>query len=268
MSFKKIFPMNKPIIAMVHFPPLPGTPLFKKENTLKSIIDYTRKDLIALQNAGVDAVMFGNENDRPYELDVNIASTTTMAYVIGNLKKDINIPFGVNVLWDAMSTIALAAATGASFAREIFTGSYASDMGFWNPDAGKAVRYKKSLERDDLVLLYNISAEFAYSLDRRTLAERAKSVVFSLIPDALLVSGPRTGVSANMNELKAVKDIVSDVPVLANTGVNKSNVEDILEIADGVVIGSSLKVDGDTWKAVDENRAKEFMDLVNRIRKK
>ena len=260
--------MDKPIIAMVHFPPLPGTPLFKKDDTLESIIESTRKDLVALQNAGVDAVMFGNENDRPYELNVNIASTTTMAYVIGNLKKDINIPFGVNVLWDAISTIALAAATGASFAREIFTGTYASDMGFWNPDAGKAVRYKKSLERDNLVLLYNISAEFAYSMDKRTLAERAKSVVFSSIPDALLVSGPLTGVSTSIDELKAVKDIVRDVPVLANTGVNISNVKDILEVADGVVIGSSLKVNGDTWKAVDENRAKKFMDEVNKIRKK
>ena len=268
MSFKNIFPMDKPIIAMVHFPPLPGTPLFKKDDTLESIIESTRKDLVALQNAGVDAVMFGNENDRPYELNVNIASTTTMAYVIGNLKKDINIPFGVNVLWDAISTIALAAATGASFAREIFTGTYASDMGFWNPDAGKAVRYKKSLERDNLVLLYNISAEFAYSMDKRTLAERAKSVVFSSIPDALLVSGPLTGVSTSIDELKAVKDIVRDVPVLANTGVNISNVKDILEVADGVVIGSSLKVNGDTWKAVDENRAKKFMDEVNKIRKK
>ena len=260
--------MDKPIIAMVHFPPLPGTPLFKKDDTLESIIESTRKDLVALQNAGVDAVMFGNENDRPYELNVNIASTTTMAYVIGNLKKDINIPFGVNVLWDAISTIALAAATGASFARAIFTGTYASDMGFWNPDAGKGVRYKKSLERDNLVLLYNISAEFAYSMDKRTLAERAKSVVFSSIPDALLVSGPLTGVSTSIDELKAVKDIVRDVPVLANTGVNISNVKDILEVADGVVIGSSLKVNGDTWKAVDENRAKKFMDEVNKIRKK
>ena len=105
-------------------------------------------------------------------------------------------------------------------------------------------------------------------MDKRTLAERAKSVVFSSIPDALLVSGPLTGVSTSIDELKAVKDIVRDVPVLANTGVNISNVKDILEVADGVVLGSSLKVNGDTWKAVDENRAKKFMDEVNKIRKK
>ena len=77
--------------------------------------------------------MFGNENDRPYELRVDPASTATMSYAIGRLRREITVPFGVNVLWDAMSTIALAVATGASFAREIMTGTYASDMGSWTP---------------------------------------------------------------------------------------------------------------------------------------
>ena len=73
--------------------------------------------------------MFGNENDGPYELSVDVASTATMAFVIGQLRDQIRVPFGVNVLWDPKSSIALAAATGAAFVREIFTGTYASDMG-------------------------------------------------------------------------------------------------------------------------------------------
>ena len=75
-------------------------------------------------------VMFGNENDRPYEFTVDAASTATMAYVIGSLKREIKIPFGVNVLWDPMATIALAAAT-EQLLSVVFTGTYASDMGFW-----------------------------------------------------------------------------------------------------------------------------------------
>ena len=82
-----------------------------------------------------------------------------------------------------------AAATGASFAREIFTGTHASDMGMWLPDAGAAMRYRDRLGRKDLALMYNISAEFAWSLDQRSLPDRARSAVFSSIPDAILVSG-------------------------------------------------------------------------------
>ena len=210
--------------------------------------------------------MFGNENDRPYEFKVNYATTSTMAFVIGSLKNKIKIPFGVNVLWDPISTIALAASTGAHFVREIFTGTYASDMGIWNPDAGKAMRYRNSLNRKDLLMFYNISAEFAYSLDRRSVAERAKSTVFSSLPDAVLVSGQITGESVNLNDLKHTKEMLPNIPVLANTGVKIENVEKTLSLADGVIVGSSLKINGDTWNEVDPVRAKNFMEKVKIIR--
>ena len=58
----------KPIIAMVHLPPLPGSPLYDQGGGMDAIIDYATLDIEALQAGGIDAVMFGNEGDRPYEL--------------------------------------------------------------------------------------------------------------------------------------------------------------------------------------------------------
>ena len=168
-KFRRIFSKGKPVIAMVHLGALPGTPLYDAEAGLDAIVDAAARDLKALQAAGFDAVMFGNENDRPYEFNVDAASTATMAYVIGRLRGEITVPFGVNVLWDPMSSMALAAATGAAFVREILTGTYASDMGPWTPNAGQALRYRDRLGRSDLAVLYNVSAEFAWSLDRRSL---------------------------------------------------------------------------------------------------
>jgi membrane complex biogenesis BtpA family protein len=266
-NFRKVFGDRKPVIAMVHFGALPGAPLYDGKAGVLGLIEGARKDLAALQAAGFDAVMFGNENDRPYEFKVDTASTATMAYVIGALRSEIKVPFGVNVLWDPMSSVALAAATGASFVREIMTGTYASDMGPWNPDAGAALRYRDRLGRSDLALLFNISAEFAYSLDRRSLADRARSAVFSSIPDAILVSGAITGEAAAMSDLEAVKKVLPNTPVLANTGVKHATVADVLKVADGCIVGSSLKVDGNTWNAVDPERAAEFMRLVRQARK-
>lgn len=264
--FQQVFHTRKPVIAMVHLGALPGTPLYDAQRGLAGLVEDARKDLQALQDAGFDAVMFGNENDRPYAFDVDVASTTAMAAIIGELHREIKLPFGVNVLWDAMATIALAAATGAHFCREIFTGTYASDMGVWTPDAGKALRYRNSLGRDDLVMLYNVSAEFADSLDRRPLPDRARSAVFSSIPDAVLVSGQITGEAARMDDLEGVKAVLPTTPVLANTGVKHDTVADVLRIADGCVVGSALKVDGHTWNAVDPNRAQSFMDVVRGAR--
>lgn len=258
-NFKRVFGENKPVIGMVHLGALPGTPLYDSDTGLQGLLDGARHDLLALQAAGFDAVMFGNENDRPYEFDVDTASTAAMAFVIGRLRNEITVPFGVNVLWDPMSTMALAAATGAAFVREIMTGHYASDMGPWAPDAGRALRYRDRLARRDLAVLYNISAEFAYSLDRRSLAERARSAVFSSIPDAVLVSGAMTGEAAEMADLEAVKAAVPATPVLANTGVRHDTIAEVLSLADGCIVGSSLKVGGDTWNPVDPERAADFM---------
>jgi uncharacterized protein len=142
-KFRNVFGAGKPVIAMVHLGALPGSPLHAA--TLDELVEGAGRDLAALQAAGFDAVMFGNENDRPYEFKVDTASTATMAYVIGRLRPQISVPFGVNVLWDPMASIALAAATGATFVREIMTGTHASDMGAWTPDAGAAMRYRDRL---------------------------------------------------------------------------------------------------------------------------
>lgn len=264
--FEKIFGRTKPVIGMVHLGALPGTPLYDAASGVDGLLRSARTDLAALQDAGIDALMFGNENDRPYELSVDTASTATMAYVIGRLREDIAVPFGVNVLWDPMSSIALAAATGAAFVREIFSGTYASDMGPWTPDAGAAMRYRSRLGRDDLAMLFNISAEFADSMDRRSLADRARSTVFSSVPDAVLVSGQITGEAAALSDLEAVKRAVPDVPVLANTGVRHDTVGDVLRIADGCIVGTALKVDGDTWAPVDPGRAADFMTRARAAR--
>ncbi len=265
-NYKRVFGAGKPVIAMVHLGALPGSPLYDADAGIAGLLAGARADLAALQQAGFDAIMFGNENDRPYEFAVDTASTATMAYIIGQLRADITLPFGVNVLWDPMSTVALAAATGAGFVREIFTGTYASDMGPWTPDAGRAMRYRNALHRPDLAMLYNVSAEFADSLDRRPLPDRARSAVFSSIPDAVLVSGQITGEAARMEDLQAVKRVLPDTPVMANTGVKHATVAEVLRIADGCIVGSALKVDGHTWNAVDPDRAIDFMAKVRAAR--
>ena len=128
------------------------------------------------------------------------------------------------------------------------------------------MRYRDRLGAGDVAMLYNVSAEFADSLDRRPLADRARSAVFSSIPDAVLVSGAITGEAARMEDLEAVKQALPDTPVLANTGVKHDTVADVLALADGCIVGSALKVDGDTWNKIDPGRAADFMNRARAAR--
>lgn len=266
LDITKTYGNRKPIIAMVHFAPLPGSPLYDRDGGMAKIVDLAARDIEALQDGGVDAMMFGNEGDRPYLLQASPQSLAAMAQAVGELKRLIRIPFGVNYLWDPVATVALAVASGAGFAREIFTGVYDSDMGLWQPDAAGALRLRADLGRPDLALMFNINAEFAAPLGDRSIAARAKSAVFSSLADVVLVSGPMTGQPVETANLKLVKEELADTPVFANTGVNTDNVADILKVADGAVVGTHFKVDGNTWNAVDGTRVKRFMDTVGQVR--
>jgi len=256
---------QKTVIAMAHIGALPGAPLYDADGGMDRLIENVIKDVEKLQAGGVDAIMFGNENDRPYELKGSVESIAAMTAVVSAVKPLLKVPFGVNYLWDPYATVAIATATSASFAREIFTGLFASDMGLWEPNAAKALRLRRQLGRQDLKLLFNINAEFADSLDTRTIALRAKSAVFSSLADVILVSGPLTGQPAEVSNLKSVREALPDTPLFANTGVNIDNVSDIMSIADGCVIGTHFKVDGDTWKAVDGARVQRFMDKLRAL---
>src|SRR5512138_1939664 len=263
---EEIFGTTKPIIAMCHLGAMPGDPYYEKKGGMQEIIQWARKDLTALQNGGVDAVMFSNEFSMPYLTKVNTVTVASMARVIGELLTDIRIPFGVNVLWDPEASLDLAIATGAKFVREIFSGVYASDFGLWNPNAGEIVRHQHAIGAENVKLLFNIVPEAAKYLADRDIVEIAKSTVFNHLPDALCVSGLMAGSQTNTSVLRRVKEAVPETVVFANTGVRVENVEEQLSIADGAVVGTTFKYDGKFKNHVDEERVTRFMKKVDSFR--
>ena len=266
MPFTFFGDKRKAVIAMAHIGALPGAPDYDAGGGVDRLIEGVLGDLAALQDGGVDAVMFGNEFDRPYQLKAPPEGVAAMTAVIQAVKPVLRVPFGVNYLWDPLASVAIAAATGAAFVREIFTGVFASDMGLWAPDCAAPARLRAQLGRRDLKLLFNVNAEFAFSLDQRPIELRARSAVFSSLADAILVSGPLTGEAVDQSSLAKVRAALPDTPLFANTGVTLDNVADILRLADGVVIGTHLKRDGVTWNPVDGARVQRFMQAVAALR--
>jgi membrane complex biogenesis BtpA family protein len=265
---KDLFQVNKPIIAMCHLEALPGDPAYDAQKGMDWVVERAREDMQALQAGGVDALMFSNERSIPYLTKVEPITTVCMANVIAELKASLNIPFGVNVLWDADASIDLAVATGGKFVREIFTGVYASDFGLWNTNCGQVVRHQHAVAGQHIKLLFNIFPEASTYLAGRTPDSIALSTVFNTRPDGLCVSGLTAGMETDTQVLKLVKDSVPSTPIFANTGVTRANVEEQLSIADGVIIGTTFKRDGYIWNEVDSSRVKEFMDKVKSFRNK
>jgi membrane complex biogenesis BtpA family protein len=258
------FGVTKPVISMLHLMALPGDPGFDSAGGMAAVVDRARRELDSLQAGGVDAVMFSNEFSLPYLTKTEPLTAISMARLIGELQSDLRVPFGVNVLWDGLASIDLAAATGASFVREIFTGVYASDFGLWNTNVGEAARHRARIGAGNVKLLFNIVPESAVYLAHRDIESVTRSTVFATLPDALCVSGLTAGAPTDTQILTKVKAAAGDVPVIVNTGVRANNAVEQLSIADAAVIGTFFKKDGVFENPADQSRVEELMSVVKK----
>jgi uncharacterized protein len=263
--FEQIFTGPKPLIAMVHVPPLPGTPLYDAAGGVNGLVSAVKRDLEILLEAGFDGFMFCNEGDRPYELHAGPEAAAVMSRVVTECAPD-DKPFGVDFLWDARCALAVAVATGAHFMREVLTGAWESDMGLWQGEAAHVLRERRRLDAEQVAVMMNITPEFASPIGRRSPAEAARSAAVSSLADAILVSGPMAGAEPGMGVLEEVRQAVPhDVPVLLNTGARADTIAEYLQVADGCIVGSDLKVDGYTWNPVDRERAVRFVDAARGV---
>ncbi len=255
---------KKPLIAMVHLPPLPTAPLYDPKGGMADIIEQVRSDLAILLAADFDAYMFCNEGDRPYAFSAGYEGVAAMTTVVAQLAPK-DRPFGIDFLWDSRASLAIAAATGASFIRGVMTGAYESDMGLWSTDVAGMLRERRRLGADNVALFMNITPEFSSSVGTRSLTTIANSAVVHCLADGILISGPVQGAEPNMEELAQVKaSLRTKVPILANTGAKSTNITSFLKTADGIIIGSDLKYDGYTWNHVDPRRVEAFMKAAGR----
>ena len=266
MSFlSELFGTEKPIIGLVHIQPLPGDPFYKGEK-MDAVIGRARADLEALQNGGVDGVLFTNEFSMPYEKHVSPVTLAAMGLVIGALKSSIRVPFGAEAIFDGDATIALCAATEADFTRCLFTGVWAGDFGMVDRDIAVTLRLKNAYRLDNLKLFYFVTSEGDACVGGRKTADIASSLLFNCRPDALVVGGMAAGLGPAGKLLEQVAEVAKGTPVVCGTGCKRENIEYVLSRCNGAFVGSSFKRDGLFENPVDEQRVHEFMEKVRILR--
>lgn len=269
---EEMFGVKKPIISMLHLDPLPGDPRWKEGDSLDVVIEHARHDLHALQDGGVDGILFSNEFSLPYERTMNFVTPATMAFIIGNLRSEIRVPFGVDAISDGAACIELAAATACDFIRGTFHGVYVGDGGFYNNDFSKLQRRRTELHLQKLRMLYFINPESDRAMDPRPLAEIASSTIFKAHPDGLCISAQAAGQDVDEDLMASVKAKNPEVCVLCNTGCRPDTIEAKLATSDGAVVGTYFKEGGQFEDAnlnnvrIDQARVEEFMAVVYKIR--
>ena len=269
---ESMFGVRKPIIAMLHLDALPGDPRFRRETSIQEIAAHAGADLEALQNGGVDGVLFSDEFSLPYQRTMDMVTPAAMAYVIGALRSELRVPFGVDAISDGGATLELAAAVGADFVRGTFSGVYVGDGGLYNNDFATLMRRKAALPLDSLKMLYFINPESDRNLDLRPLQEIAASTIFKVHPDGLCISANAAGQDVDEELIAAVKSRNPEVAVLCNTGCRPDTIIRKLRVADAAVVGTYFKQGGKLENErlenvrVDAARVRMFMDVVREFR--
>ncbi|WP_254065453.1 MULTISPECIES: BtpA/SgcQ family protein [unclassified Acidisoma] len=265
----KIFQKTKVAIGVLHCPPLPGTPRYDGE-AVEALYDRALRDAEAYVEGGIDGLIIENHGDLPFLKPHRIGPETAaaMAVITDRVRRAFDVPLGINVLANAgIPALAIAKSAGAVFIRvNQWANAYVANEGFIEGEAAEILRYRASISAKDVLIFADTHVKHgAHAIVAdRSISELTRDVEF-FDADAVIATGQRTGDSVDLQELEEIGR-ATRLAVLVGSGVTLSNVGAILERAAGVIIGSSLKMDGTWWSAVDRQKVARFMQDVAMLR--
>jgi len=268
-AVRDLFGRDKAVIGVVHCLALPGAP-DHDGRAMDEIVARALADAEAYRAAGVDGLIVENHGDIPFAKpeDLGPETAAAMAVLTDRVRTASGLVTGVNVLANgALHALAVAAAAGGAFVRvNQWANAYVANEGIVEGPAARAMRYRAQLAAKAVRVFADVHVKHgAHAIVAdRPLEELARDVEF-FGADVAIATGQRTGDAAALDELRTIA-AATRLPVLVGSGVDSTNVGDILSLADGVIVASSLKRDGVWWNPVDPERAHAFMAEVRRLR--
>ena len=261
-ALETLFGLQRTAIGVVHCAALPGAPGYAGA-AVEQVCDQALADARAYAAGGIHGLIIENHGDIPFAKPEDIGPETAamMAVIADRIREEVGLPIGINVLANgAITALAVAKAAQASFIRvNQWANAYVANEGLIEGPAAKAMRYRSWLRATDVHIFSDVHVKHgAHAIvGDRSIEELTLDVEF-FNADVVIVTGQRTGDSAALDELKAVRAATA-LPIVVGSGVTADNVGAIMNVADGVIIGSSLKRDNAWWQSVDQKRVEAFM---------
>jgi membrane complex biogenesis BtpA family protein len=248
---------------MIHLLPLPGSPRYagSVDQVLETSIDEAR----LLDEAGFPALMVENFGDAPFHADTSDPETiAAMALAVSGVVETTGLPVGVNVLRnDALSALAIAAVTGARFIRvNVLTGVMYTDQG---PIIGRAdeIARRRAVLGPEIEVWADVMVKHATPPPGLSMEQAVDDTVVRGLADAVIVSGTGTGVEPDADQAaRARSALPKGVRLVIGSGAGVDNLGSLAEVADTVIVGSSLKVDGKANEGLDPERVVAFIEAA------
>ena len=266
-KFVEKFFRTKKVIGMIHVHALPGTP--KNSKSINEIIKIAVTEAKLYQEYGIDAVIVENMHDVPYlNRVVGSEIIACMTAVTREIKNNVNMPCGIQILAGAnQAALSAALASGCEFIRcEGFVFSHIADEGLMNSDAAELLRFRKKIGADHIAVFTDIQKKHSSHAITQDLSisDLNKAAEFFL-SDGTIITGKSTSEKAKTSELKEAKESTT-LPILIGSGITVENISEYWDLADGFIIGSHFKEDGNWKKKVSRNRVMNFLKVVQNLR--
>lgn len=264
-EINQLFNHPNPIVGVIHLLPLIGSP--QSRRPFHEIRARALSDARMLVDNGIDGVIVENYGDAPFYPDsVEPHTVAALTLITSEIRERYpQTPIGLNVLRnDAKSALAIATVTGANFIRvNVHVGAMLTDQGILQGGAHETLRYRLLL-KSEVKIFADIAVKHAVPLAPIDISASAEDTYHRGLADALIVTGIATGKSVNLDQLQIVKSAVPQASVFAGSGVAVDNLAEVLQYADGVIVGTSIKHEGVTTNVVDPDRVRALIKARER----
>lgn len=262
-------PGKRPLVGVLHLPPLPGSPGWAAERApLPALVDAALRDAEGFLAAGFDGLILENYGDVPF---FPLAPAETVALMTRLLcevaRRFPGVPLGVNVLRnDARAALGCALASGAGFVRvNVHTGVAATDQGLIEGRAADTLRARQALGcgpggPHPVAILADVLVKHARALDQDDPAQAAADCLERGLADGLIVSGPATGSAPDRARVAAVRAAAQGAPVWLGSGLTPASCRELVPLLDGAIAASAARQQGKAGRPLDPARARALVE--------
>lgn len=248
------------IIGMLHLPALPGSPRYAGD--LSALVESVLADARTLREGGIEFAMIENFGDSPFfPQSVPAITLAHMTAIALRVRSETGLRIGINVLRnDGCGALSVAHAVGAEFIRvNVLCGARVTDQGVIEGIAHDLLRLRRNLAADHIAILADVDVKHSAPLGVRAIEDEVHDLVGRGGANAVIVSGNATGLAVDRDQLSRVRSAAVSAPVLIGSGASAENFSELLQLASGAIVGTSLKRNGRVDEPVELARVQEFV---------
>jgi membrane complex biogenesis BtpA family protein len=256
---------RKPVIGMVQLPPLAGGSGYRG-GSIDDVLDVALSEAGVLSDNGVDVLMIQNLGDIPVAACASPVQVAWMTRVTAEVRQKFGRPVGLNLLEnDAEAMFAIASATQADFVRiKIYVGAMMTPFGIETAQAHTAIKARNNWRAENVAIFADVHDRTGTPIASGGFEEDLEFVLRLGRADGLVLTGKSYADTLQM--ITAARARYAEAPILVGGGVTAENFGEVVRVADGAIVSTSMKGTGSAVGRFVPERVKAFMAAARKAR--